>query len=79
MQVVHNVSVLAHVIANYFGRMAIAVLSKKGGLRASSHFCSSSSVPPLVSAKLRAISLTAWLTWRALSLSFLSLNYISLH
>lgn len=53
MQVVQNVSMLTHVIANYFGRVAIAVLSEKGGLLASPHFCLSSSVP---SAEFRAFS-----------------------
>lgn len=77
VQVVQSVSMLTHVTANYFGRVAIAVLSENGD-RASSYFCTSSSVPSLVSAEFRAIFLITWLPWHALSLLFLLLHYISL-
>lgn len=60
-QVVQSVSMLTHVTANYFGRVAIAVLSENGARPASSHFCTLSSVTSLVSAEFRAIFLITWL------------------
>lgn len=77
-QAVQRVPVLTHVTANYFGRVAIAVLSENGDRPASSYFCTSSSVPSLVSAEFRAIFLITWLPWHAFSLLFLLLHYISL-